>query len=251
SSGNSIYVNNVILTKNGRGLFQQGSGFISSNYNLFWENVLAVDGTNYGDSDRVADPMFIKDTLPNPQLDLDYHLQAFSPGIDKGDPDILDMDGSRSDIGRYGGPYGESYTYQDLAPRQPVNISGLVDTSYILLSWNRNSEADTSHYNIYRDTIPDFTIDSTKLIASTADTFFIHYPPYENRQYVYKITCTDKQGNESLPSEEVVIKPVSVNEYPQIVNDYYLYQNYPNPFNPSTRIGYKLKNRGYVKLMVY
>src|SRR5690606_18648644 len=84
SSGNSIYVNNVILTKNGRGLFQQGSGFISSDYNLFWENGLDVDGTNYGDSDRVADPMFVKDTLPNSQLDFDYHLQAFSPGIDKG-----------------------------------------------------------------------------------------------------------------------------------------------------------------------
>ena len=35
------------------------------------------------------------------------------------------------------------------------------------------------------------------------------------------------------------------------VNDYILYQNYPNPFNPSTKIGYQLKQRGCVKLMVY
>ena len=35
------------------------------------------------------------------------------------------------------------------------------------------------------------------------------------------------------------------------INDYLLYQNYPNPFNPSTIIGFKLKERGYVKLMVY
>src|SRR5690606_388647 len=156
-----------------------------------------------------------------------------------------------SDIGLYGGPFGESYTYKDLAPRQPVNLSAVQDTSRIFLKWNRNSEADTAYYNVYRDTVVNFLLDSTKIIGSPADTFFVQYPPYESNQYVYKITCVDNQGNESLPSEEVVIKPVSVSEYPQIVNDYYLYQNYPNPFNPSTIIGYKLKERGYVKLMVY
>ncbi len=35
------------------------------------------------------------------------------------------------------------------------------------------------------------------------------------------------------------------------LKDYKLFQNYPNPFNPSTRIGYRLKERGYVKLYVY
>jgi hypothetical protein len=35
------------------------------------------------------------------------------------------------------------------------------------------------------------------------------------------------------------------------LNNYILYQNYPNPFNPSPKIGYKLKERGYVKLYVY
>src|SRR5690606_35861415 len=251
SSGNRIYVNNTILTKNGRSSFQQGSGFISSDYNLFWGNGLDVDGTADGDSDKVANPMFVKDTLPNSDLDFDYHLQAYSPGINRGDPNILDVDSSRSDIGLYGGPFGESYTYQDFAPRQPVNLSAVQDTNHILLKWNRNSEADTSHYNIYRDTIPNFVTDSTKLIGSPVDTFFIQYPPYVSSQYVYKVTCVDNQGNESVPSEEIVIKPVSVSEYPLIINNYYLYQNYPNPFNPSTIISYKLKERGYVKLMVY
>ena len=36
-----------------------------------------------------------------------------------------------------------------------------------------------------------------------------------------------------------------------IINNYRLFQNYPNPFNPSTKIGYRLKERGYVKLYVY
>ena len=67
----------------------------------------------------------------------------------------------------------------------------------------------------------------------------------------YKVTCVDNQGLESKPSEEIVVNITSINDYPMTINDYLLYQNYPNPFNPSTTIGYKLKERGYVKLMVY
>ena len=63
--------------------------------------------------------------------DYDFHLQAFSPAIDKGDPSILDLDGTRSDIGMYGGPFGETYTYQDLAPLAPRNLSAFVDTNTI------------------------------------------------------------------------------------------------------------------------
>ncbi|QOJ28982.1 MAG: hypothetical protein HRU80_08855 [Ignavibacteriales bacterium] len=35
------------------------------------------------------------------------------PLIDAGDPAILDLDGTRSDIGPYGGPYGMVYEYED------------------------------------------------------------------------------------------------------------------------------------------
>ena len=244
-----VFVNNVVLSKNKKGI--NGNYQVRTDYNLFWENTTDLVGMIYGDSDRVADPMFVKDTLPTSNGNYDFHLQAFSPGIDAGDPDILDVDASRSDIGLYGGPFGQSYKYIDLPPKPPVNLSAIVDTNGILLNWNRNSEADTAHYNVYKDTVTNFTIDSTKLIASPVDTFFLHLPPYSSNQFVYKITCVDNQGNESLPSEEIVVKPVSVDEYPFIVNDYILYQNYPNPFNPSTTIGYKLKERGYVKLMVY
>lgn len=61
----------------------------------------------------------------------------------------------------------------------------------------------------------------------------------------------DNQGNESNPSEQVAVVLVSVKNEWVSVNNYIIYQNYPNPFNPSTKIGYKLKERGYVKLYVY
>ncbi len=254
TSGNRVIANNIILSKNGTGIDHSGSGFVRSNYNIFWENTAAnLSGVTYGDSDIIADPMFVNDTIPTANNTYDFHLQTYSPAIDKGDPTILDLDGSRSDIGMYGGPFSETYTYQDLAPLAPRNLSAFVDTNLILVKWNKNTEADAAFYKVYRDTIINFQIDSTKLISSLIDTFFIHLPPYNSSKYVYKITCLDNQGNESQPSQELVVNITSVSngEYPMTISDYILYQNYPNPFNPSTKIGYQLKERAYVKLMVY
>jgi hypothetical protein len=175
----------------------------------------------------------------------------FSPLIDAGDPDILDIDGSRSDIGLYGGPFGERYEYHDLAPKPPRNLTAVVDTEYIILSWNRNTEADFKNYCLFRDTTANFTADSTTFVLRLTDTFYIHIIPPAIEKLYYKLTAIDNQGNESSPSEELAVIITSVNEYPATVSNYQLYQNYPNPFNPSTKIGYKLKERGYVKLYVY
>ena len=250
SINDDVIIGNTILKNGGSGIW--GSP-IQSNYNLFWNNQLNYGSSaNPGDSDRVANPMFVKDTLPNPQLDFDYRLQAYSPAIDAGNPDIVDVDGSRSDIGMYGGPLGQTYKYLDLTPATPVNASAVIyQQNQILLRWLRNSEADTSHYNVYRDTVTNFAIDSTKLIASITDTFYVEPIPPGVNMLVYKITAVDQQGNQSLPTPDRIVMIVGVDEYEVVPLDYELYQNYPNPFNPSTKIGYNLKERGYVKLMVY
>ncbi len=255
SQNDNLSINNNVLMSNYTAV--SGSD-ISSNYNIYWDNsnnLIGVGGQlNFGDSDRVVNPMFVRDTLPNLALDFNYHLQAYSPGIDKGDPNILDVDSSRSDIGLYGGPFGETYTYLNLAPRVPVNLSAVVSKSNntIALSWNHNSEADTSYYNVYRDTTENFTISPANLISSPTDTFFTEPIPQGAESLYYKITAVDSDENESLPSEEIFIDIVSgISNEPITINDYRLYQNYPNPFNPSTMIGYRLKEQGKVKLMVY
>ncbi len=223
----------------------------NSDYNLYWQN-----NTNTTDSlaehDIVADPMFVNDTIPAYGGSYDYHLQAYSPAIDAGDPNILDVDGTRSDIGVFGGPLGEEYTYQDLAPRPPVNVTAVLDSNQLMLSWNKNTEADFSIYRIYRDTTEGFIIDSTKLISEQSDTFIVQIVPKEEINLYYKLTAVDSQGNESRPSEEVHVLITGIIKNEKLtINNYKLYQNYPNPFNPTTRIGYRLKERGYVKLMVY
>ena len=242
---------NNISSNNSIGIKSSYALPINKNYNLFWKNKNNLQGVAICDSEFVADPMFVKDTIPNVQLDFDYHLQAYSPAIDKGDPTILDVDGSRSDIGMYGGPFGETYTYQDLAPLSPRNLSSVVDSNYITVRWNRNTEADTAFYKVYRDTVSGFSVDSTKLVNSSRDTFFVQPNPHSVARYVYRITCVDNQGNESQLSPELVVNVVGIEHYPQLTTNYLLYQNYPNPFNPSTKIGYQLKERAYVKLMVY
>ena len=63
SDGNYVVVNNVILQKNKVGI--DGDSRLKSDYNLFWENNLNLSGITYGDSDMVADPMFVNDTVTN------------------------------------------------------------------------------------------------------------------------------------------------------------------------------------------
>lgn len=71
-------------------------------YNLWWGN--GETGWQTDDTDVLDDPLWVEtfdpgdcETLPEPTVD--------SPVIDRGDPNLTDSwDGSRSDIGAYGGP---------------------------------------------------------------------------------------------------------------------------------------------------
>ena len=258
-SSSSVKVLNNLVKSNGWGLFSNLADNISitgapyANYNLLWGNINNYYGNLIiGDSNKIADPMVIKEDSPDDStFSFDFHLQKYSPAIDKGDPSILDLDGSRSDIGLYGGLFGETYAYQDFAPRAPGNLTAAVVNQKIELKWSKNTEADTGYYNIYRDTVPNFTIDSTKLISRQKDTLFTESLPKTVKKIYYKLTAEDNQGNISQPSEEKVITYTSAEEKYEVVESYQLFQNYPNPFNPSTTISYRLKERGYVKLMVY
>ena len=71
-------------------------------YVLFWDNVIWDTNVAVPHSVR-ADPDLLR--WPSTDCDpADLQLSAASPGIDAGDPSLLDVDGSTSDVGAFGGP---------------------------------------------------------------------------------------------------------------------------------------------------
>ena len=245
--GSNKLVNNN-LTNSEKGYEFESPDTIKFHYNNVWDTEAPYSGFTPDSTNIISDPMFVN------QDSSDFHLQMYSPLVDAGDPNILDKDGSRSDIGLFGGPLGEQYTYRDLAPKPPGNLTAVWDSGLVLLRWNRNTEADFSHYRVYRDTVPDFMYDSTRIIGETADTFYYDDLPekYLAMNYYYKITALDRTGHQSAPSEEVQVKITGVPEGPpKVIERYQLLNNYPNPFNSTTIIPYRLKEQGFVKLYIY
>ncbi|MDP2303133.1 MAG: right-handed parallel beta-helix repeat-containing protein, partial [Ignavibacteria bacterium] len=166
--------------------YKTGGEFPDAKYNNAWNN-----GTNYSgfapDSTNLSvNPMFTDEDS------LNFHLQMYSPLIDAGDPEILDKDSTRSDIGLYGGPYGASYKYHDIAPRTPKGITASIDSNYITISWQPNTESDFHHYRLFRDTLAGFIADSLSLAAELRTTIYTHPIPKVDRLY-YKLTAVDNQ----------------------------------------------------------
>jgi hypothetical protein len=243
---------NVVTNGTSWGVNAWGTQNLVFQYNNVWNNAANYSGFTPDTTNLSVDPMIVNDDTT--QGELDFHLQMFSPLIDAGDPEMFDKDGSRIDIGLYGGPYGWVYTYKDLAPRPPHNVTAVYEDGFIKLTWNKNTEADFSHYRIYRDTVSNFIYDTTKIVGETTDTVFYDALPVTNtaKKFYYKLTAFDNQGNQSYPSEEINVTVTGLTEHPPIGYDgYKLLSNYPNPFNPSTKIPYRLKEAGYVKLYVY
>jgi hypothetical protein len=81
----------------------------------------------------------------------DFHLQAGSPCIDSGDVFFLDEDGTRADMGAYGGNGGSQPEPGNTPPNKPVNISpanNAVDLSPALnLTGGEFSDPDASDFH--------------------------------------------------------------------------------------------------------
>jgi len=247
-------------------IFDLNYGTFSGNisYNNFYGNGTISNDISKLNPDTLIytsfDPMYEGTDSSN------YRLQMYSPLIDAGDPTILDVDGTRSDIGRYGGPYGQRYDYLDLAPKKPrftlvtsppVPSQGdahgtlLKGEGRMEIHWRGGTEADFNSFSLHRDRDPYFIPGDLNRIYTGRDTLYIDSLSDPTGNYTYKITAKDNQGLVSKwDSVTVVLTDIAEGEElsPKGV---VLYQNYPNPFNPSTTIRFRLEEPGEVILRVY
>jgi hypothetical protein len=238
------------------------TGWITFVHNVFWPPkeihyrkdpdvspglVKLIDSAN-----SCAYPMFVGDS--------NYQLQTGSPLIDAGDPMILDVDSSRSDIGMYGGPGGSTYTYLQLGPEAPESLWVADDEGLIQLNWTSRPEADLAKYTVGRGEAPGFWLrdptttfdvgrDDTTLIDST-------FPPGIDLYYV--VTAVDSAGQGSPPSPEgsrIISGILHDEEYPTMPLMARIVGMYPNPFNSSTTIEYFIPDIGarptQVQLNIY
>ena len=211
----------------------------SNIYMAHWDHVDTIGNIN-------AFPMYT-----NPDS-FDVHLQAYSPFINAGDPSILDVDGTRSDIGVFGGQGGSSYQYPDLPPQKPDSLAYRISGDSLIIIWRNNYEADFWRYMINRDTVPAFIPWAGNIVGEPDSNLVIDFHWDNSHNYYYKIAAYDNQGNLSPYSDELAVNIVGIDDQSgvEIPSISAIESNYPNPFNSSTIIVYTVANLGPIPAQI-
>ncbi len=145
------------------------------------------------------------------------------------------------------------YSVDNLAPALPQNITGVYSypPPQLLITWSPNTEADLSHYAVYKGTFPGFVPDVGNRIGEPTDTFLVDTSFNPNTDNYYKVSALDIHWNES---EFALLGPdgiSGVGETPSVPEVTLLEQNIPNPFNPVTVIRFSIADAGWVVLRVF
>jgi hypothetical protein len=191
--------NNIVAFAMGDGLYC-GSG---SSPVLRWNDVFGNSGNDYGGtcSDQTglngnisSDPLFADTSA------VDYHLLVDSPCIDAGDTSVTaqDRDGSRNDMGAYGGPQGLM-----AAPSYSKNLRVVADSTVVSLVWDPGLPEDSvAYYVVHRDSLCPFDPGSWSHYTETFDTSFVDSAVGLDRTYAYRVTAVNArsyQGGYSHP----------------------------------------------------
>jgi subtilisin family serine protease len=256
-SADLYFHDGVVSSGPGKGLQVAGVPEAAHAYNDVWDHAegdFDVPG-GPGEGEISADPLFADDKTG------DFQLLVHSPCIDRGDTSAAarDPDGTRSDMGLFGGP-GHPGT-------QPFAPAGLVAAfagggggggadpaiSEVTLSWGASPSPGVAWYAVYRDTVPEFQPGAASFLDSVPapDTTWTDPAPPSGATAYYRVSAVGDSGYGSGYTD-----PATPGDPPTPVRDALprrleLAQNEPNPFNPATRIRFALDRAGPVRLAVY
>ena len=194
--GSHPQITNSIIWNNGDEAISFSSSGSASEFTVNYSIVdggeagIALNGNtvNWGAGNLDQAPLF------NNQ----YSLQWYSPAIDAGDPSgSPDPDGTLPDMGRF---YYDQ-TYQP--PNPPVGLSYFPGSGEVDISWTANTEADLTHYIIYKgqemdalDSIAEIQAPTTNYVDTNLDPTIINY---------YALTAVDSAGLDSDTSEMLAV----------------------------------------------
>jgi parallel beta-helix repeat protein len=232
-----------------------------------------VQGGWPGQGNIDADPIFVGSERE------DFHLRWRSPCIDAGDPEFLDPDGTRSDIGAF-------YFNQDvpgiveLYPHNTPIVIPPEGGDIIYDGWVFNFLGHPGRVDIWTYAfVPEMgrygPVDLYQNVRIPADslgmneigqyvpggapggdyTFVAYVGDYptaiiDSSYFYFTKTGSIAGGLTDWFEGEKWFKEVNPEES-DLPSAYALSQNYPNPFNSSTSIRYEVPVDGHVKLEVY
>ena len=167
-------------------------------YSAFDGNSQDFDGMSSAlgvDGNLSAAPLFVDEAGG------DFNLQAGSTLIDAGDPGLSDLDGTRSDIGVFGGPDAAASTPpppDTTAPTTPMNLASTAHTTTTIdLVWDASTDdVGVAGYRVYGPGGSTTDVPGTShVVVGLAD----------DTDHDFQVSALDAAGNESVLSSVLTV----------------------------------------------
>ncbi len=236
--------NNIIANTTGTGVACSGTLPTLLAYNLTWNSSIAdYAGCSPGSGSTTGDPRFAD------SAQVDYRLALHSAAIDAGrlDGGLLDPDGSRGDLGRYG-----SHTFTMAQPVYPKNLSAQTTIGgNVVLRWTANSEMDVASYAVYGDSVSGFKPTAANFVTLVANPDTTANLGLTTALSSYTIAAIDASGYASGYAVQAALPPTTDAGALPVAWRFKLHPSTPNPFNPVTTIRFELDRAGPARVEIF